>query len=124
MARTFRLRPGRNCDLAQCQRSSQIDMQFGLDLKASDEVVTNLGTTYSMIASWQQRERRDGIVLRQLKFPVPPPGLDFLAKLVEDAYITPKTRVIHVCHITNRTGQIFPSENLPDEPRARHRSYY
>lgn len=64
-----------------------------------------------MIASWQQRERRDGIVLKQLKFPVPPPSMDFLAKLIEDA-ITPKTKVIHVCHITNRTGQIFPVKRI------------
>jgi isopenicillin-N epimerase len=53
-----------------------------------------------------------------LKFPVPPPGLDFLAKLVEDA-ITPKTKVIHICHITNRTGQIFPVKKICQMGRAR-----
>jgi selenocysteine lyase/cysteine desulfurase len=64
-----------------------------------------------MISSWQQRERRDGIVLKQIKFPVPPPGLDFLAKQVENA-ITPKTKVIHICQMTNRTGQIFPVKQI------------
>ncbi|HVW83813.1 MAG TPA: aminotransferase class V-fold PLP-dependent enzyme, partial [Bryobacteraceae bacterium] len=82
-------------------------VQFGLDLKAGDEVITTNQDYPRMITSWQQRERRDGIVLKQLKFPVPPPSLDFLAKLIEDA-ITPKTKVIHICQITNRTGQIFP----------------
>ncbi len=97
-------------------------VQFGLDLKAGDEVITTNQDYPRMIASWQQRERRDGIVLKQLKFPVPPPSLEFLAKLVEDA-ITPRTRVIHICHITNRTGQIFPvKKNLPDGTRARDRS--
>ena len=93
-------------------------VQFGLDLKAGDEVITTNQDYPRMITSWQQRERRDGIVLKQLKFPVPPPSLDFLAKLVEDA-ITPKTRVIHICHITNRTGQIFPVKKICQMGRAR-----
>jgi selenocysteine lyase/cysteine desulfurase len=93
-------------------------VQFGLDLKAGDEVITTNQDYPRMITSWQQRERRDGIVLKQLKFPVPPPSLDFLAKLVEDA-ITPKTKVIHICHITNRTGQIFPVKKICQMGRAR-----
>ena len=96
-------------------------VQFGLDLKPGDEVITTNQDYPRMITTWQQRERRDGIVLKQIKFPVPPPSLDFLAKLIEEA-ITPKTKVIHICHITNRTGQIFPGEeDLPDGARARHR---
>ena len=93
-------------------------VQFGLDLRAGDEVITTNQDYPRMISSWQQRERRDGIVLKQLKFPVPPPGLDFLAKLIEDA-ITPKTKVIHICHITNRTGQIFPVKKICQMGRAR-----
>lgn len=93
-------------------------VQFGLDLKAGDEVITTNQDYPRMIASWQQRERRDGIVLKQLKFPVPPPSMDFLAKLIEDA-ITPKTKVIHFCHITNRTGQIFPVKKICQMGRER-----
>jgi selenocysteine lyase/cysteine desulfurase len=93
-------------------------VQFGLDLKRGDEVITTNQDYPRMIASWQQRERRDGIVLKQLKFPVPPPSMDYLAKMIEDA-ITPKTRVIHVCHITNRTGQIFPVKQICRMGRAR-----
>ncbi len=93
-------------------------VQFGLDLKAGDEVITTNQDYPRMITSWQQRERRDGIVLKQLKFPVPPPSLDYLAKIVEDA-ITPKTKVIHICHITNRTGQIFPVKQICQMGRAR-----
>ncbi len=42
---------------------------------------------------------------------MPPPSLDYLAKLIEQN-ITPKTKVIHICHITNRTGQIFPVKKI------------
>jgi isopenicillin-N epimerase len=93
-------------------------VQFGLDLKAGDEVITTNQDYPRMITSWQQRERRDGIVLKQVKFPVPPPSLDYLAKIIEDA-ITPKTKVIHICHITNRTGQIFPVKQICQMGRAR-----
>jgi isopenicillin-N epimerase len=93
-------------------------VQFGLDLKAGDEVITTNQDYPRMITSWQQRERRDGIVLKQLKFTVPPPSLDYLARLIEDA-ITPKTKVIHICHITNRTGQIFPVKEICRMGRAR-----
>ena len=93
-------------------------VQLGLELKPGDEVLTTNQDYPRMITTWQQRERRDGIVLRQIKFPVPPPSLDFLAKLIE-ANITPKTKVIHICHITNRTGQIFPVKQICRMGRAR-----
>jgi len=86
-------------------------VQLGLDVKRGDEVITTNQDYPRMITTWQQRERRDGIVLKQLKFPVPPPSLEFLAKLIEGA-ITPRTRVIHICHMTNRTGQIFPVRDI------------
>jgi len=110
LARTFGCDPEEIAITRNASEALEI-VQFGLDLKAGDEVITTNQDYPRMITSWQQRERRDGIVLKQLKFPVPPPSLDFLAKLIEDA-ITPKTRVIHICHITNRTGQIFPVKKI------------
>jgi selenocysteine lyase/cysteine desulfurase len=93
-------------------------VQFGMDLKRGDEVITTNQDYPRMISTWQQREDRDGIVLKQIKFPVPPPSMDYLAKLIEDA-ITPRTRVIHICHMTNRTGQIFPVKKICQTARAR-----
>jgi len=110
LAKTFGCDPEEIAITRNASEALEI-VQFGLDLKAGDEVITTNQDYPRMITSWQQRERRDGLVLKQLKFPVPPPSLDFLAKLIEDA-ITPKTRVIHVCHITNRTGQIFPIKKI------------
>lgn len=86
-------------------------VQLGMNLKPGDEVLTTNQDYPRMITTWQQRERRDGIVLKQIKFPVPPPSLDYLAKRIEEN-ITPKTKVIHICHITNRTGQIFPVKKI------------
>jgi selenocysteine lyase/cysteine desulfurase len=82
-------------------------VQLGLDLKPGDEVLTTTQDYPSMLATWRQRERRDGIVLRTVPFPVPPPGLDDLYHRIERA-ITPRTRVIMICQVTYTTGQIFP----------------
>ena len=95
-------------------------VQLGMNLQRGDEVITTNQDYPRMITCWQQRERRDGIVLKQLKFPVPPPSMDYLAKIFEDA-ITPRTKVLHVCHITNRTGQIFPIKKICRMARERHR---
>jgi selenocysteine lyase/cysteine desulfurase len=44
--------------------------------------------------------------------------MDYLVKRFEEN-ITPKTKVIHLCHITNRTGQIFPVKKICQMARAR-----
>src|SRR4051812_27415434 len=86
-------------------------VQLGMDLKAGDEVITTNQDYPRMITTWQQRARREGIVFKQVTFQVPPPSMDYLAQRIEDA-ITPRTKVIHICHITNRTGQIFPVKKI------------
>ena len=93
-------------------------VQLGLPLERGDEVLTTTQDYPRMITTWKQRERRDGIVLKQIPFPVPPPSADDLANRIEQA-ITPRTKVIHICHITNLTGQIFPVKKICQMGRAR-----
>ena len=84
---------------------------LGMDLKPGDEVVTTNQDYPRMLTTWRQRERRDGIVLKTFSFPVPPPSMTDLVDRFRAA-LTPKTRVIQVCHITNLTGQIFPVKEI------------
>src|SRR5213594_2510199 len=93
-------------------------VQLGLPLERGDEVLTTTQDYPRMLTTWHQRERRQGIVVKEISFPVPPPSQDDLAERIERA-ITPKTRVIHVCHITNLTGQIFPVKRICQLGRAR-----
>jgi selenocysteine lyase/cysteine desulfurase len=81
--------------------------QLGLDLEAGDEILTTNQDYGRMITTWQQRERREGLVLRQISIPVPAEDDDEIVRLFE-SNITPKTRVIHMCHMINLTGQILP----------------
>ena len=92
--------------------------QFGLDLKPGDEVLTTDQDYPRMITTWKQRERRDGIVVKYISFPVPPPSMDDLYRRFEEA-VTPRTRVILFCHITNLTGQIFPVRRICEMARTR-----
>jgi isopenicillin-N epimerase len=92
--------------------------QLGLDLKAGDEIVTTNQDYGRMLDTWEQRVRRDGVKLVKVSFPVPPKSMeDLSAPLL--AAITPRTKVLHFCHITNLTGQIFPVKSLCDEARRR-----
>ena len=92
--------------------------QLGLNLKPGDEVVTTNQDYPRMLTTYQQRERRDGIKLKMISFPVPVVSPDDLYRRFEEA-ITPRTRVVHFCHITNRTGVIFPVRRICDMARAR-----
>jgi selenocysteine lyase/cysteine desulfurase len=91
---------------------------LGLDLKAGDEILTTNQDYPRMLTTWRQRERREGLVLKTISFPVPPPSLDDLVERFRTA-ITPRTRVILVCHITNLTGQIFPVKRICQLGRER-----
>jgi selenocysteine lyase/cysteine desulfurase len=82
-------------------------MQLGLDLKAGDEVLTTTQDYPRMITTFRQRERREGIVLRQIVLPTPVEDVDEVVRRFEAA-ITPRTRVILICHMINITGQILP----------------
>src|SRR6476660_6732626 len=92
--------------------------QLGIDLRAGDEVVTTNQDYPRMLDTWQQRVKRDGIVLKQVSFPVPPPSQADLARRLNEA-LSSKTKVLHFCHITNLTGQIFPVRDVCRAARAR-----
>jgi len=86
-------------------------MILGLDLKRGDEVIVSNQNYGRMITTWEQRVRREGIVLKQVSFKVPPPSDDYIVDQFRAA-ITPRTRVIEVTHITNLTGQILPVRKI------------
>jgi selenocysteine lyase/cysteine desulfurase len=91
--------------------------QLGIDLKPGDEILTTNQDYGRMLQTWEQRVLRDGVRLTRIAFPVPPQSAD-LVRRFEQA-ITPATRVIHFCHITNLTGHIFPVKEICALARAR-----
>ncbi len=87
------------------------NVQLGLSLSRGDEVLTTDQDYPRMITAWRQRERRDGIVLKQVEMPVPAEDDAEVVRILEGA-ITPRTKVIHVCHVINLTGQVMPVKKI------------
>ena len=91
--------------------------QLGLDLRPGDEVITTDQDYPRMLWLWDQRARRDGIVIKRVQFPVPTTAADLIQRF--ESAMTPRTRVMHFCHITNTTGQLFPVRELSRLARSR-----
>jgi len=92
--------------------------QFGFDLQPGDEVLTTNQDYPRMINTFKQRERREGIKLRQFSIPVPAENDDEIVRLFEQ-HITPNTRLILMCHMINLTGQILPVKKVVNMARQK-----
>jgi selenocysteine lyase/cysteine desulfurase len=91
---------------------------MGFDLKRGDEVITTNQDYPKLIASWKQREKREGIVLKTVRLPAPPVPMDKFYELVEEQ-VTPRTKVILLCHMTHWTGQTAPIRRISEMAHAR-----
>lgn len=91
---------------------------FGLDLRSGDEVLTTTHDYGRMRTTLDQRRRREGIDVKLIPVPTPPDDMDELVEGFAKA-ITPKTKMILMCHQVNITGQIFPVKAVCDLARDR-----
>jgi selenocysteine lyase/cysteine desulfurase len=86
---------------------------FGLNLKEGDEVVLSTFDYPNMTNAWKQREKRDKIKLVWIDIPQPLEDDKAIVKLYENA-ITSKTKIVHITHMINWTGNIVPSKAIAD----------
>lgn len=84
---------------------------LGLDLHQGDEVIVTTHNYDRMLAAWDQRAARDGIVVRRVSVDVPPTSDAAVVDRVREA-LTPRTRVIELPQLTNWTGQPFPIRDI------------
>jgi selenocysteine lyase/cysteine desulfurase len=117
LARTF------GCDAEEialtrnASESLQI-CQLGFDLEPGDEVLTTTQDYPRMVTTFKQRERREGIVLKQFKIPIPSEDPAEIVRLFEQG-ITGRTRLILMSHMINITGQILPVKDVVHMARKR-----
>lgn len=83
----------------------------GIDLARGDEVVTTRLDYDSCIEILRQRERRDGIKLRLIDAPRHDSTVEDAVGAFERA-ITPRTRLLLLCHVHNKNGQILPVREI------------
>ncbi len=91
---------------------------MGMDLKSGDEILTTTQDYPRMLTTLRQRERREGLILKMVKIPVPPRDLGEITQAFERA-VTGRTKVILISHVVNLTGQITPVKAVCDMARSR-----
>ena len=91
---------------------------MGLDFKPGDEILTTTQDYPRMLTTLRQRERREGLVLKMVKIPIPPKNLSEITAAFERG-VTSRTKLILVSHQVNITGQITPVKEICDMARAK-----
>jgi len=91
---------------------------FGLNLKAGDEVVLSKYDYPNMMNAWKQREKREGIKLVWIDIPQPTEDDKTIVDLYAKA-ITSKTKIVHVTHQINWSGNIVPVKMIADMAHAK-----
>ena len=85
----------------------------GIDWKADDEAVMAEQDYGAMLDMFKLQARRYGIVNKVVSVPNHPKSDEEIVSVYEKA-ITPKTRLLMVCHMINITGHILPIRKICD----------
>lgn len=91
---------------------------FGLNLKPGDEVVTSKMDYPNMINAWKQREKRDGVVVKRIDLALPEEDDSKVVKQFTDQF-TGKTKLVHITHMVNWSGNILPARMIADEAKKK-----
>ena len=90
----------------------------GHDWKPGDEAVMAAQDYGAMLEMFKLQARRYGMVNRVVSLPHDPRSDDEIVQLYANA-ITPRTRLLMVCHMVNITGHILPVRAIADMAHAR-----
>ena len=90
----------------------------GQEWKTGDEAVMAIQDYGAMLDMFEQVSKRYGVVLKKISVPNHPTSDEEIVSLYEQA-ITPKTKLLMVCHMINITGQILPIRKICDMAHKR-----
>lgn len=91
----------------------------GISLKPGDEVLTSNQEHGGGISSWKLKEKRYGIVYREVTLPKPISSKEEVIESVIKSF-TPKTKVLMLSHIISGSGAILPVKEICAEARKRN----
>jgi selenocysteine lyase/cysteine desulfurase len=89
----------------------------GFDWKPGDEAVMSVHDYGAMLDQFALMGRRWGIVNRRVTVPFDPRSDDEVVQVYANA-ITPRTKLLMVCHQINITGQVLPVRKICDMAHA------
>ncbi len=99
--------------------TESLDMIIGgYPWQAGDEAVFAIQDYGAMQDMFAQVARRHGVVLKKISLPLHPANDEAIVNLYASA-ITPKTKLLMVCHLVNVTGQILPIRKICDMAHAK-----
>lgn len=90
----------------------------GFPWKSGDEAVMANQDYGAMLNMFKLVERRHGVVRKLVDVPLHPQSDEEIVVAYENA-ITPKTKLLMVCHLVNITGHILPVRKICDMAHAR-----
>ena len=90
----------------------------GFDWKPGDEAVMANQDYGAMLDQFRLQARRYGMVNRFIDIPMDPKSDDEVVQVYAKA-ITPKTRLLMICHMVNITGHVLPVRAICDMAHAR-----
>lgn len=94
--------------------TESLDMIIGgLNWQAGEEAVMAEQDYGAMLDMFSQVAKRYGIVNKIISLPLNPKNDEEIISLYEKA-ITPKTKLLMICHMVNITGQILPVKKICD----------
>ncbi|MCB0699416.1 MAG: aminotransferase class V-fold PLP-dependent enzyme [Chitinophagales bacterium] len=85
----------------------------GLDWRRGDEAIMAEHDYGAMLNMFKQVSKRYGMVNKTLSVPLHPKSDEEIVSLYENA-ITPKTKLLMVCHMINITGHVLPIRKICD----------
>jgi selenocysteine lyase/cysteine desulfurase len=92
---------------------------YGLTLNKGDEIVMTRQDYPNMVHAWKQKEMREGIKIKWINLNLPVENDELVLREFIQA-TTSKTRIWHITHMINWTGQILPVKKLCEEAQKRN----
>ena len=91
---------------------------FSLDLDSGDEVIVADHEHTSGTIPWQYWQEPKGVKIVRPTLPILPNSSDEIVEVYRQA-LTPRTKVISMCHVINTNGMILPVKAISEMARAR-----
>ena len=82
-----------------------------MDLQSGDEIILSNHDHASAYIPWEVWQETKGVKLVRPKLPLLPKTVEDLVAVYEKA-ITPRTKVINICHIVNTNGMLLPVKEI------------
>lgn len=91
---------------------------LGLNLQRNDEIVLTRYDYPNMLHAWRQREMREGLKLSYVDLTLPAEDENLIVQKFVEKFSS-RTKIVHLTHMINWTGQLLPVRKIAAEAHKR-----